>query len=128
MPAGLARSACLVSYSPASFSLQTQLTFVARNKTSFRKTPEICPVCGEEVPRGAVACRECGADHNSGWRDDAADYDGIDLPDPDFNYDEFIDQEFGSGPKPRGLGRGWWIAAVLLLLVFLALLFRFPIW
>ena len=44
------------------------------------KTPEECPVCGEDVPRGALACPECGADERSGWREDAV-ADGLDLPD-----------------------------------------------
>ena len=44
--------------------------------------PEICPVCGEDVPRNALACKHCGADHNSGWREDADIYDGTDVPTP----------------------------------------------
>src|SRR3954463_1087673 len=53
---------------------------MARQKNAKRQAPEVCPVCGEEVPRNALACPECGADHNSGWREDADTYDGIDLP------------------------------------------------
>ena len=78
--------------------------------------PEICPVCGEDVPRGALACPECGADHNSGWREDADVYDGVDLPDEDFNYDEFVQKEFGGSSKPEGIKMIWWIAATILLL------------
>ena len=63
--------------------------------------PQVCPVCGEDVPRVASACPECGADHNSGWREGAEAYDAVDLPDEDFNYEEFVKQEFGS-PKTRG--------------------------
>ena len=44
-------------------------------------------------PPVAVACPECGADHNSGWRENAEAYDALDLPDEDFNYDEFVKQE-----------------------------------
>lgn len=43
--------------------------------------PEICPVCGGEVPPGARACPECGADERSGWNEEDARYDGLDLPD-----------------------------------------------
>ena len=50
----------------------------------------MCPVCGEDVPRTALACLECGADHTSGWREDAETYDAVDLPDEDFNYEEFV--------------------------------------
>lgn len=46
--------------------------------------PTECPVCGEAVPRGARACPGCGADERSGWNEDAARYDGLDLPDSAF--------------------------------------------
>ena len=59
------------------------------------KTPEECPVCGEDVPRGALACPECGADERSGWREDAGATDGLDLPDEEFDYGEFVQREFG---------------------------------
>lgn len=79
--------------------------------------PKVCPVCGEDVHRGALACPECGADHNSGWRADAGTYDGLGLPDDDFDYDEFVRGEFGSGSRPAGFKAIWWSAAVLLILV-----------
>jgi hypothetical protein len=68
------------------------------------------------VPRGALACPECGADHNSGWREDAASYDGVDLPD-EFDYEEFARREFGSSPKPAGISPIWWITAIVLVLL-----------
>ena len=92
-----------------------------RKKPNQLKAPEICPVCGEDVPRGSLACPECGADHNSGWREDADIYDAVDLPDEKFNYDNFIREEFGSPAKPAGIQRLWWIIAVLLLLAFVAI-------
>ena len=90
-----------------------------------RAAPETCPVCGEDVPRNALACPECGADHNSGWRDDADAYDGVDLPDDSFDYDEFVRQEFQGARRPS-VKVVWWIAAILLLLAFLALYFYVP--
>jgi predicted amidophosphoribosyltransferase len=66
------------------------------------KTPNVCPVCGEDVPHGALACPECGADHNSGWREDADVYGAVDLPDEQFNYEKFAREEFGSPFKPVG--------------------------
>ena len=83
-----------------------------------RRTPGICPVCGEDVPRRALACPRCGADHNSGWREDADTYDGVDLPEHDFNYDDFVKQEFGSHAKPPGLKTIWWIVAIALIVAF----------
>src|SRR5258707_777242 len=73
-------------------------TAMTRKKPTTPKAPEVCPVCREDVPRDALACPECGADHNSGWRGDADTYDAVDLPDQDFNYDEFVKHEFGSSP------------------------------
>ena len=88
------------------------------------KTPENCPVCGEDVPRGAAACPECGADHLSGWREDADTTGGLDLPDEEFNYDEFVKKEFGNEVKPEGISWAWWAAAVAALLAFIAVLLR----
>jgi len=79
------------------------------------RTPEVCPVCGEDVPRDVLACPQCGADHNSGWREDADSYDGVDLPEHDFNYDGFVKQEFGSQAKPAELKTIWWIVGIALI-------------
>ncbi len=90
-------------------------------KSDKLRAPEICPVCGEDVPRGALACPECGADHKSGWREDAAAYDGVDLGEDEFNYDEFVREEFGGGARPRGISAVWWITAIVLLAALAAL-------
>src|SRR3954452_22238710 len=80
-----------------------------------RKAPAVCPVCGEDVPRNALACPECGADHNSGWREDAETYDGVDLPE-EFNYEEFARREFSGGSaKPAGINALWWVTAIVVL-------------
>jgi hypothetical protein len=86
------------------------------------KPPGQCPACGEWVPRGAVACDDCGACHQSGWKSDAHAYDGLDLPDEDFDYDDFIQREFGQseGNSPRiGLNKEqfWRLVAAILLAV-----------
>jgi hypothetical protein len=62
-----------------------------------------------------LACPECGADPNSGWREDIDAYDGLNLPDDDFNYDDFVKQEFGARIKPAGLKLVWWIAGMVLI-------------
>jgi uncharacterized membrane protein YvbJ len=96
---------------------------MARKKPTKLEAPDVCPVCGEDVPRGAVACPECGADHNSGWRENAGVYDALDLPDEGFNYEEFVREEFGSAPKPAGVKIIWWIAAIVLSVVFVVIYF-----
>jgi zinc-ribbon domain len=85
--------------------------------------PEICPNCGAEVPRDAKACPECGSDEKTGWSDEAR-VSELGLPDEEFDYDEFVKEEFGGGRnKPRGIGWFWWLTALLLaaLLIFLFL-------
>jgi len=93
------------------------------NKPKRSPTPEICPVCGEDVPRAALACPECGADHNSGWRGDAEVYDAVGLGDETFDYDEFVRNEFAARAKPAGVKTIWWITAIALLVAFAALYF-----
>jgi hypothetical protein len=86
------------------------------------RAPKTCPVCDEDVPRIALACPECGADHTSGWREDAEAYDALDLPNEDFNYEEFVRQEFESSRRPA-INRVWWITAVVLIAAFIAIYF-----
>lgn len=93
---------------------------MAKNKL---KTPAVCPVCDHEVPRGALACPECGADHNSGWREDAETYEALGLPDEDFDYDQFVREEFGSSIKPAGIKTIWWLTAILVIIASVALYF-----
>jgi predicted nucleic acid-binding Zn ribbon protein len=78
-------------------------------------SPDICPNCGAEVPPNAKACPECGSDEKTGWSETAY-ADNLALPDDEFNYNEFVKEEFSSGrAKPRGLSWLWWLVAVGLL-------------
>lgn len=87
-------------------------------------TPEICPHCGAHVPPNAKACPACGSDEETGWSEETY-ADGLDLPEEKFDYDDFVEREFGSRkPVPRGLGKFWWIIAILVLAAFLFLLLR----
>jgi hypothetical protein len=47
----------------------------------------------------------------------------VDLPDEDFNYDEFLQQEFRSSPKPGATKTIWWITALLVIVAFIAIYF-----
>lgn len=57
-------------------------------------------MCGAEVPPSARTCPECGADDTTGWNKDRAVYDGLDLPDDEFDYDEYLTKEFGDAKEP----------------------------
>lgn len=85
--------------------------------------PETCPHCGADVPRRAKSCPHCGSDDSTGWSDRASTQ-SLDLPDDEFDYDEFAQREFGK-PKRSSRKTFWWVVAlVLLLLMLLALLPR----
>ena len=88
------------------------------------RSPEICPNCGAEVPRNARACPECGSDENTGWSEDAK-ADGLDLPEENFDYDQYVKREFGGEtPVPRGIHWFWWVIALLIAALFLTFWLR----
>jgi len=75
------------------------------------------------VPDGALACPECGADERTGWAED----EGTDSwEDAGFDYEGFLEREFGDSgsAKPRDLAWGWWVLTLLLILA-LAVAFVF---
>jgi hypothetical protein len=71
-------------------------------------------VCGATVPRGSRACPECGADERSGWDEDAARYDGLDLP----------PEPGEKRPRSDRTPFLWWVIAVILLIVLVGLASR----
>lgn len=80
-----------------------------------------CPICGAPVSHTAKACPECGSDEQTGWTD-AAYAPQVDLPDPEFNYDEFIKREFFGCPSKTYPVNKLWVFVALALLVTLLLL------
>jgi hypothetical protein len=77
-------------------------------------TPEICPNCGALIPPNARACPECGSCEETGWSERAY-AQGLELPDEEFDYDAFVQEEFGSGrPEPSRRRIVRWVAALLL--------------
>lgn len=92
-------------------------------KPAMPPPPEICPHCGSAVPPKARACPECGSDEKTGWSE-AAQAQRLDLPDEEFDYDEFVQNEFGSSDRkeslrPRGIPWLWWAVAAVLVGLFL---------
>lgn len=87
-----------------------------------------CPHCGEDVPAKRRSCPHCGASENDGWGEDDTD-----LEDGEFDYDEYVEREFGQSrdfDQPRSPGQLkaartrfviWVIIASLLLSVLLPL-------
>jgi hypothetical protein len=77
-----------------------------------------CHVCGTDVPRGRRSCPDCGADENTGLHgDDSIAVAGI-SEDPEFDYDDFLRREFGSGSskvKPPHLSWIYWVGGILCL-------------
>jgi hypothetical protein len=86
-----------------------------------KKSDFACPFCGTDVSPNAAGCRNCGAQKVEGrWVEDAV-YDGLALPDDedDFDYDDFVAREFGSGAgKKTGKELFWWIVAIIVLIAF----------
>ena len=76
--------------------------------------PPSCAACGADIPAGARACPECGADERTGWRE-ASLYDGLDLP-----------EETTTAGGWRGAERRFpWVSLVATILLVLALLLMY---
>jgi hypothetical protein len=82
-----------------------------------------CPICGKNVPVKAKACPHCGACDKTGWDEETTAADGLDLPDDNFNYEKFTEEEFGQPRKLRGKRLFWWWITTILtvILIFLIL-------
>jgi len=80
--------------------------------------PDICPACGADVPPNAKACPECGSCEETGWSEEGR-YAGLNLPDPDFDYEDFVREEFGG--KARRRFPVLWVAVASLIIVLVLL-------
>ena len=89
-----------------------------------------CPFCDHEV-RVGKPCPVCAKKEKPSkpakrsWEQDSA-RDGLDLPDDDFDYDDFVAREFGRTPHRRiGVKWYWWLLGVAVLAAMIAgLVFR----
>ena len=75
----------------------------------------ICPGCGGEVAVGSKSCPTC--DPPKPWEQhESLDGVDLDLPEDDsFDYQGFIEDEFGGGRRPRDKMLFWAITAIVLL-------------
>lgn len=89
-----------------------------------------CPACGEDVHPNSNSCPNCGTKPEGGWASGGEIIDGnldLDLPDEDFDYEEFIAREFDAGGRPREstlLPKIWLITALALLGAILFLIIK----
>lgn len=79
-----------------------------------------CPHCGASVAENAAVCRACGYDWDE-YREQPED-SGED----DFDYDEFVESEFGDRRLSKTLAP-WQRAVVVLLIVAFAATLLWPI-
>lgn len=89
-----------------------------------------CPFCDREV-RVGKPCPGCAKKRQAPdkrakkpWQQGSA-VDGLDLPDEDFDYDDFIAREFGHAPHRKlGVKWYWWLLGVAALAAMIAGLVR----
>jgi uncharacterized membrane protein YvbJ len=76
-----------------------------------------CPHCGAEIRAGAKFCRHCGSSDSDGWRNEQDWGDDAD----DFDYEQFVEREFGTSQTNTAIAPFWrWVAMVLLILFVLS--------
>jgi hypothetical protein len=90
----------------------------------------LCPGCDKEVRVGSRSCPHCNppakrrkrrqsaaSGSKRSWEHDSS-HDGLDLPDEDFDYDDFVAREFGHKPhRKTGIKWYWWLTAVAVLVL-----------
>jgi hypothetical protein len=101
----------------------------------------LCPGCDKEVRVGSRYCPHCNPPSKRRKRQQSAasgskrgtardhSYDGLDLPDDDFDYEDFVAREFGGKPhRKTGLRWYWWLTAVGVLGLMILAGFSFAGW
>jgi hypothetical protein len=86
-----------------------------------------CPFCDSQVIVGkpCPGCKKATPKKRKkrSW-EQSETYDGLDLPDDDFDYDEYVAREFGKTPHRQiGIPWYWWLLAIALLVAMGAGLF-----
>lgn len=72
------------------------------------------------MPRGALACPECGADEKTGWSEEAEMSGNLGISEDSFDYDEYVKREFeGEVPPAEKRRRFWRMVGIVVLVSFL---------
>jgi uncharacterized membrane protein YvbJ len=77
---------------------------------------DVCPNCGADLPPKAKSCPECGSDEETGWSEEAQAAD-LGIPEDNFDYNEFVKNEFEPKGKQKGGLKWYWVAAAVVLIV-----------
>jgi uncharacterized membrane protein YvbJ len=72
-----------------------------------------CPHCGAEIRADAHFCRHCGSSDSDGWRGDT-ESEGLD----EFDYDEYLAENFPESTRVRESASIWRVVALVLLVAF----------
>ncbi len=77
-----------------------------------------CPLCGELVKQGALGCRACGSDGETGWSGQANEV----VPDlgsrlDDFDYGSYLEREFSSSTGSKHMLRRFMLVVLILALI-----------
>ena len=75
-----------------------------------------CPHCGADIDSKASFCRHCGSSDADGWKDD----DGED----DFDYEEFVEDNFSSRVTNTQTPVIWRVTALILLIILAYFIYR----
>ncbi|MCP4888337.1 MAG: zinc ribbon domain-containing protein [Planctomycetaceae bacterium] len=73
-----------------------------------------CPHCGAEIKADAKFCRFCGSSEADGWAEEGDWSDDSE----DFDYEEFVADNFGDSSATTQVSPGWRAVAVILLILF----------
>lgn len=79
-----------------------------------------CTHCNYKFNKKLLACPECGSDSTTGWSEDNSDYSNSGgYGEDDFDYDEYLENEFssGGGHSPQ------WVRTVSIILLILLVLY-----
>jgi hypothetical protein len=95
-------------------------------KTMAKTLTYRCPFCDREV-RVGKPCPGCAKKRKppekparKSWEQESS-ADGLDLPDEDFDYDDFVAREFGRAPhRKTGVKWYWWLLGVAALAAMVA--------